>query len=303
MRSFSTTLVSLLVAAVSVTSCIADDDSENTNSTSTYSNEWHSPYTLSATTRTTAGTIDAGTTTATKTISISVVGGATPTALTTTFPASAGTTIYPTAIVVSGSFDGKMMKFDRDHRVCAEQVEKGKAEAIFILNDGATLSNVIIGSNQAEGVHCRGNCVLNNVWWLNVCEDAATFQAPSGTSYINGGGAINAADKVFQHNGFGKVSIKNFYVDTYGKLYRSCGNCRRNGKARAVIMDNIYAKNGDVLIGINTNYGDTAKISNSCVSNNRVCDLFKGTVRGEPRKLSSGPDKVHCVANNIKTSC
>jgi len=27
---------------------------------------------------------------------------------------------------------------------------------MFILEDGATLSNVIIGPDQAEGVHCRG---------------------------------------------------------------------------------------------------------------------------------------------------
>jgi hypothetical protein len=27
---------------------------------------------------------------------------------------------------------------------------------MFILEDGATLSNVIIGATQAEGVHCKG---------------------------------------------------------------------------------------------------------------------------------------------------
>lgn len=68
-------------------------------------------------------------------------------------------------------------------------------------------------------------------------------------------------------------------------------------------MDNIYSKSGGVLAGINTNYGDTAKISNSCVPNNKVCDLYKGTTTGEPTKLSSGPDGTYCVATNIKTSC
>jgi hypothetical protein len=41
-------------------------------------------------------------------------------------------------------------------RVCREQVETGEKDAMFILEDGATLANVIIGPNQAEGVHCRG---------------------------------------------------------------------------------------------------------------------------------------------------
>jgi pectate lyase len=40
--------------------------------------------------------------------------------------------------------------------VCAEQDETGEADAMFILENGATLSNVIIGPNQAEGVHCKG---------------------------------------------------------------------------------------------------------------------------------------------------
>ncbi|RPB26722.1 pectin lyase-like protein [Terfezia boudieri ATCC MYA-4762] len=143
---------------------------------------------------------------------------------------------------------------------------------------------------RSEGVHCKGDCVLNNVWWLDVCEvsiDAATLKADSGTFYINGGGARSAADKVFQHNGFGTVSIKNFYVDTFDKLYRSYGNSSNNGKPRAVIIHNIY---GGVLAGINANY--EAKISNSCVPNDK-------DTSGEPPKLSSEPDGTYYVATNI----
>lgn len=50
----------------------------------------------------------------------------------------------------------RTLKLTGPARVCAEQDETGEAEAMFILEDGATLSNVIIGPNQAEGVHCRG---------------------------------------------------------------------------------------------------------------------------------------------------
>lgn len=66
------------------------------------------------------------------------------------------------------------MKYDRNPKVCAEQDETGEKDAIFILEAGATLSNVIIGPNQAEGVHCKGTCTLNNVWWLDVCEGKST---------------------------------------------------------------------------------------------------------------------------------
>lgn len=60
-----------------------------------------------------------------------------------------------------------------------------------------------------------GPCTLNNVWWKDVCEDALTLKQTSGTTYINGGGAFNAADKVIQHNGGGSVVVKDFYVSPF----------------------------------------------------------------------------------------
>lgn len=41
----------------------------------------------------------------------------------------------------------------------------------------------------------------------------STLKQTSGTSYVNGGGAFKAADKIVQFNGFGTVSIKNFYAN------------------------------------------------------------------------------------------
>ena len=120
------------------------------------------------------------------------------------------------------------------------------------------LSNVIIGPNQIEGVHCRGACTLNNVWWSAVCEDAFTIktQDASQTTYINGGGAFGAEDKVIQHNGAGTVSISGFTVDNFGKLYRSCGNCKKMYK-RNVILKNISASSGKTLVGM-LRYGNTS---------------------------------------------
>jgi hypothetical protein len=85
---------------------------------------------------------------------------------------------------------------------------------------------VIIGKNQAEGVHCSGHCTLEFVWWEDVCEDALSIKndKAGAESWVIGGGAYHAADKVIQHNGCGTVNIINFYVEDYGKLYRSCGN-------------------------------------------------------------------------------
>lgn len=46
----------------------------------------------------------------------------------------------------------------------------GSEGAVFILENGASISNVIIGVKQLEGVHCKGSCTLTNVWFRDVCE-------------------------------------------------------------------------------------------------------------------------------------
>ncbi|SPO06312.1 probable pectate lyase [Cephalotrichum gorgonifer] len=229
---------------------------------------------------------------------------ATAFAVTTTLPQSAGESAAPTAIPVSGSFDGGMKRFERNPSVCQDQTETGEADAMFILEDGATLSNVIIGASQAEGVHCKGTCTLNNVWWADVCEDAATFKQKSGTSYINGGGAFHASDKVFQFNGRGTVSISGFYTEDYGKLVRSCGNCDGNGGPRNVVIKDTVAVDGGVLCGINTNYGDTCAISNSCQDKGKSCDRYEGNDDGsEPSKIGSGPDGTFCTVQGLTKDC
>ena len=176
---------------------------------------------------------------------------------------------------------------------------------MFVLEDGATLQNVIIGPNQAEGVHCKGQCNIINVWWQDVCEDAITFLQSSGTSNIIGGGAFKASDKIVQFNGFGTVNIKNFYANDYGKVARSCGNCKTNGQgSRHFVLENVQAVNGGVLCGINTNYGDTCTIKNSCQDENKTCDLFTGNNSGkEPSKIGSGADGQYCVVSSFRTDC
>lgn len=51
---------------------------------------------------------------------------------------------------------------------------------MFILEDGASLSNVIIGADALEGVHCEGACTLKNVWFRDVCEGMFTLDLGGG---------------------------------------------------------------------------------------------------------------------------
>ena len=89
----------------------------------------------------------------------------TNTNLQTTFPKSSGTTALAAVKTISAglTFDGAMYQWDRSPSTCNDQAEGGDADAVFILESGATLSNVIIGPNNGEGVHCKGPCTLNNV--------------------------------------------------------------------------------------------------------------------------------------------
>jgi hypothetical protein len=115
----------------------------------------------------------------------------------------------------------------------------------------------------------------------------------NGNVLWQGGGANSASDKVVQHNGRGTVTIKDTTFVGVGKVYRSCGDCTNNGGPRNVVIDNIRV-NGVTsdLVGINSNYGDTASISNSCGVSKKVCQEYKGVTKG-----SGSSAKVSSTAN------
>ncbi|KAF5009208.1 hypothetical protein FDECE_4573 [Fusarium decemcellulare] len=178
----------------------------------------------------------------------------------------------PQTIKAGETFDAEWVKYDRGVK-CDGQSEGGDDDAVFLLEEGATLRNVIIGADQKEGVHCLGSCTLEYVWFEDVCEDAISIKG-DGTSNIIGGGAYHAADKVIQHNGCGHVNVVNFYAEDYGKVYRSCGNCKGNC-ARSVHVEGTTAVDGGELIGINPNLGDKATYENNCVPKTE-CQAYEG---------------------------
>ncbi|KAK1633538.1 pectate lyase-domain-containing protein [Colletotrichum phormii] len=192
--------------------------------------------------------------------------GGANTELQTTFPTAKGSQNIAAVKTIAAhqSFDGGMVMWDRSPSTCKGQTEGGNKDAVFILEEGATISNVIIGPNNGEGIHCLGSCTINNVWFQKVCEDAITFRQTSGTSYVNGGGAQDAADKVLQHNGGGTVAVKNYFCKNCSKMYRSCGNCKTQ-VARHSTFDNIRLDGGKVLSGVNGNLGDGTIVRDSCV--------------------------------------
>lgn len=187
--------------------------------------------------------------------------------------------------------------------MCSEQEETGTADTMFILEDGATLSNVIIGPDQAEGVHCLGSCTVENVYWQDVCEDALTAKGP-GTVRVVGGGAWAAEDKIIQLNDVVDLDVSYFYAEDYGKVVRSCGNCQPNPSPRTIRVSHSAARGGGPWCGINTNLGDTCAVADTCQSEGKSCDMYEGNDSGdEPSKIGSGNDGVSCFVTNLSEDC
>ncbi|WP_343035463.1 pectate lyase [Cellulomonas septica] len=208
------------------------------------------------------------------------------------WPSATSAKKVSSTINVSGTFDGGYVRY---YGISSGDQDESQPP-IFQLSDGAVLKNVIIGTGAGDGVHCTGTCTLQNVWWEDVGEDAATLKGSSSSQVmtVDGGGARSASDKVFQHNGPGKFVIKNFQVSDFGKLYRSCGNCSKQ-YARTVVVDNVkVTAPGKSLVGINSNLGDKATITNVQIYNDSskkiaICEEYKGVTSGEPSKIGSGP--------------
>lgn len=84
-------------------------------------------------------------------------------------PESKGSETFSEPKEVTDVFDGGMKTYGRGVE-CTGQEEGGESDAVFIIKEGGTLKNAIIGADQIEGVHCQGACTVENVWWESVCE-------------------------------------------------------------------------------------------------------------------------------------
>ncbi|UQS29194.1 pectate lyase [Streptomyces fradiae] len=217
------------------------------------------------------------------------------------WPAPKGEKPVTKTIEVSGTYDGKLQRF-RGSGALGDGGQDENQAPLFKLKDGALLKNVVIGSPAADGVHCMGSCTLQNVWWEDVGEDAASFKGTSASAVytVTGGGARKASDKVFQFNGAGKLVVTGFQLSDFGKLVRSCGNCSKQYK-RTIVVENVdVTVPGKQLIGVNANYGDTATLRDIRIHGDtkrkiKPCVRYEGNDKGkEPPVLGSGPDGTHC---------
>lgn len=217
------------------------------------------------------------------------------------WPQPSGERPVTRTIEVSGSHDGGLTRYYGSGDLGGGGQGEGQ-DPLFTLADGAVLKNVILGAPAADGIHCQGSCTLENVWWEDVGEDAATFKgtSPGATYRVVGGGARKADDKVFQFNGAGTLAVSGFQVADFGKLVRSCGNCSTQHRRTVTVDDVDVTAPGRSLVGINANYGDTATLRHVRIHGDadrkiEPCVRYTGNDTGEePEETGSGPDATHC---------
>ncbi|WP_166238962.1 pectate lyase [Paenibacillus turpanensis] len=185
--------------------------------------------------------------------------------------AQAATTVNETIIVKAGqTFDGGGKTYVANSSTLGDGSQAEGQKPVFRLEKGATLKNVVLGAPAADGVHCYGDCTVQNVHWQDVGEDALTLKS-AGNVNIIGGSAYKAYDKVFQMNAAGKITITNFRADDIGKLVRQNGGSSYKVE---MIVDRSHITNVKDSILRTDSSTSTGRITNTRYSN--VPTLFKG---------------------------
>lgn len=147
------------------------------------------------------------------------------------------------------TFDGHNQTFTAGFKLGnGDQSEDQKP--LFELAEGATLKNVILGDNEADGIHVvAANAKpvnVDNVHWTDVGEDALTVKPEGGADVTNlnitNSSARKANDKIFQLNANAHVKVDNFQADDFGTLMRTNGG--KQFDKMELELNNVQAEHG-----------------------------------------------------------
>jgi len=131
------------------------------------------------------------------------------------------TTVNETIRVTSGTYDGGCRRFQAGSGLGDGSQSEGQ-DPVFRVENGATLRNVVIGTNGADGIHTYNGATLDNIYWMDVGEDAMTIKS-SGTTNVRNIEGYNADDKFFQVNAASTLNVSNCIIHNAGKALRQNG--------------------------------------------------------------------------------
>uniref|UniRef100_A0A914L3P4 Probable pectate lyase F n=1 Tax=Meloidogyne incognita TaxID=6306 RepID=A0A914L3P4_MELIC len=200
------------------------------------------------------------------------------------FPKPSSTNYTNTGKVISGYNDFKMQRIilQGSPGTCNPKIPK-QWNSLFTVKDGGTVANLILGvapDGTSADISCMGSCTLKNVWWENACWRAASFRATAefnsrrthqegdSTQYtyiVDGGGALDGFQKIFDQSGPGKTIVKNFCAANSQIILRSCGDCGRQYQRDLTIVDSKFKGPGLLIMGPNHQYQDKVTLRNVSV--------------------------------------
>jgi len=179
-----------------------------------------------------------------------------------------------TIYVKSGVYDGGCRTFNATSAL-GDGSQNESQKPVFRVENGATLRNVIIGNNGADGIHIYNGGKLENIRWMDVGEDAMTVKS-SGDVSVSNISAFNGSDKFIQINAPTNLTVSNCVVDNMGKFLRQNGGTTFT---MSVNVNNCDISNMNEGIFRTDSGSSTARITNSrlrntgdmCIGNWRSC--------------------------------
>ncbi|KAJ0393716.1 hypothetical protein ATCC90586_009786 [Pythium insidiosum] len=153
-----------------------------------------------------------------------------------------------------------MKKFGRSNVACATGRDATSADAVFVIQPGGVLKNVIVGANNVVGVFCaEQNCALENVWFDGACQAAVVVEKGQGTTTVRGGGARHTPQRVVLQKAAGRVQVSNFYAEGTAEIVESCSTCGPVKRQVSLTgLECVAPKSA--LVRVNKNYNDEAEI-------------------------------------------
>jgi len=129
--------------------------------------------------------------------------------------------VSSTIVVSSGVYDGGCKVFNATSAL-GDGSQSESQKPVFRVENGATLKNVVLGNNAADGIHFYNGGNIENIRWTNVGEDAMTIKS-SGTVNVKNISGYSGEDKFIQVNAASTLNIDNCVVDKMGKFLRQNG--------------------------------------------------------------------------------
>lgn len=182
--------------------------------------------------------------------------------------------VHDTIVVPAGQvFDGKGQTFTAGKEL-GDGSQSESQKPLFKLEDGASLKNVVIGDNGADGIHLYGDAKIDNLHVTNVGEDAITVKAnkegKKSNVEISNSTFQNASDKILQLNADTDLTVNNVKAKDFGTFVRTNGGQQGDWDLN---LSHISAQNGKFSFVKSDSEG--LKVNTSDVSLDNVENHYK----------------------------